>query len=240
MSVIALVTSCVFFGILTGIHNPFEAGLLGYRDIGIVVDSTATSPTSEKTPSRPASLVSSNCSTSSPASSFYDLMSSASVSAASSPSAIGLGIFTSTSLVSLPSITKPAPTHSLFRSTPPPTIDSAWRAVHPPRSPPYGSGTEPYRNSTVRSAPPSPALLALAQRSSSSGAYRLRSVPPSVSSRSSSSGSLPKSPLSTMRRATAPDVVVVPEERRGGSARGYGGSHHGAEGGCGCRGTLRY
>ncbi|KAF2455714.1 hypothetical protein BDY21DRAFT_365437 [Lineolata rhizophorae] len=120
-----------------------------------------------------------------------------------------------------------ASTHrnSTFRPVPPPSIysDSAWRAVHPPL--PYVPSGQPFLpmpSLSMRSIPPSPANPGYysslsrhnSRRNSRSwkGSSGAGPAPSTVSSRSSSSlgSSMPKSPLSHMRRASEPDVPVLP------------------------------
>ena len=129
--------------------------------------------------------------------------------------AIGLGIYMErpSSLTSLPLpqrsdslISIPTP----LRPMQPLVPDSAWRAVHPP-SQSFRQFSSPTLNySHIRTTPPSPALLGFANRRF--GHRKHTSTQSSRSSCSSESGSFPRSPLSSMRRASEPDILI--EESR--------------------------
>ncbi|KAK5012355.1 hypothetical protein LTR16_004628 [Cryomyces antarcticus] len=215
-SLLALISSSVLFGALETVRRPFDAHLIGHNP-QTANSKSAFGPTNSTSTLSSLSPSAERPSTSR-ASSYSDL--EAGLFCAGLP---GLGIYADhhPPPINLP----PLPPFAPF--SPQQHLDSAWRAVHPPlhtfhhvarRS---ASATN---SPALRTIPTPPTVAALRSLSLSSGQHRQysgrpASTSPSSSSRSSSgssrtSSTLGRSPLSTMRRADAPDVPIIPEFKR--------------------------
>lgn len=198
--------SCILFISLSTVSRPFEAHLLGYtpqaeRDmIGAGFINRKTSCTEKRSFSSTSSRI-------------VDIEKGR-LSLDIPPIPVGLGIYRATT----PSITSYRSssyrTMSMgseqmtwpYEIRPPPVIDSAWKAVHPPLRaypPSMAASIRPVTASSRRSLHHRPSRLTLPNSSRS------------CSSRSSSrSSTFVRSPLSTMRRVTEPEVPVLPSPRR--------------------------
>jgi hypothetical protein len=194
----------MIFGILSAVRRPFEANVFG----------TSTAAARPRSYSAPARVFDESRSR---LTSFDSGKPSSTLPGTPTKhNPVGLGIFTSVEgPAHVPATGKdssgyfgtasPLPnaiSHltPILRPTPPAIPSTAWLAMHPiPHNPtPSTSLRSSFMDST-------PSLLASSNRRTSTTGYSSNR-----SSRSSSSGTLPRSPLSSMRRVSEPEVEVRP------------------------------